>query len=60
MTVTMKSRRQPERGFRTAPMVIAIIALFSSCYYRGCGCDRRGYGEHDRGHERDRRDHDRR
>lgn len=59
----MKSNPQPERRRTTGAglrMVIAIGALVSGCYYRGCACDHRRHGGewgHDRGRERE---HDRR
>jgi len=56
-------RRLRDGNSARAGVILAVAAVLSGCYYRGCACDDRGrrYGDHDRGHDRDRHyDHDRR
>jgi hypothetical protein len=54
----MKMSHRSDRRLHSARAVIAIIALFCGCYYRGCAC--RGYGDHDRGYEHEHRERERR
>ena len=61
MDLMESNRGTTRRGRRSRPMfrvVLAVGALVSGCYYRGCACDHRhgGYG----GHERSRHDFDQR